>query len=327
MAETVRFGIIGCGRISQSHLRAVAAIEGAEAVAAADINEKALNERADEFDIPRRYRDWSALLEDEAVQAVTICLPHHMHEPVAVEAARHKKHVLAEKPMCVSLAECDRMIAAAEQNGVILMSAQVLRRYPINLLAKQWIQEGRIGRVASVQRRRMGNSVGNLETHPWCTKPEITGGWLLYGYGAHEYDAILWLLDTEAESIAAVGTRNRPVWNDYDEITAVMRLKNGTMATMIQSLNSAVSAWDCIVIGSEGTIAITSNEVVLNGEKTEVPRPGGAAFQAQVQEFVDCARTGREPGPSGRSLRATMAALEGVKVALAEKRVVEVATL
>src|SRR5262249_16616327 len=109
MAETVRFGIIGCGGISQAHLRSIAAIEGAEAVAAADINEKTLNARADEYDVPRRYTDWRELLEDEAVQAVSICLPHSMHEGAAVEAAQHKKHILTEKPMCVSLAECDRM--------------------------------------------------------------------------------------------------------------------------------------------------------------------------------------------------------------------------
>jgi predicted dehydrogenase len=88
-----------------------------------------------------------------------------------------------------------------------------------------------------------------------------------------------------------------------------------------------VSAWDCAVIGEEGTIAITSNEISLNGLKTEAKIEGGAPFQEQVQEFVDCVRTGREPGPSGRSVRATMQALEGVKRALAENRVIHAAEL
>src|SRR5262249_20367125 len=152
-----RFGIIGAGGISQPHLRALAQIEGAEAVALADLNEEALNRRGDEFNVSRRYKDYNELLEDDAVQAVTICLPHSLHERAALEAARHKKHILVEKPMCLSLAECDRMIDAADRNGVLLMVAQVLRWRAPNRLAKQWIQEGKIGRVASVQRRRMGN--------------------------------------------------------------------------------------------------------------------------------------------------------------------------
>src|SRR2546425_12902314 len=105
MPETIRFGVIGAGGISRSHLRALAEIEGAEAVALADLNEQVLNERGDEFNVPRRYRDYGELLEDNAVQAVTICLPHSLHERAALEAARHKKHLLVEKPMCLSLAE------------------------------------------------------------------------------------------------------------------------------------------------------------------------------------------------------------------------------
>jgi predicted dehydrogenase len=261
------------------------------------------------------------------VQAVSVCLPHSLHVEPAVEAAQHGKHILCEKPFCLSLAECDRMITAAVENSVLLMSAQVLRRYPGNKLAKQWIQEGRIGRVASVQRRRMGNSIRNLEGYAWANKPEIAGGWLLYGYGAHEYDTILWLMDTAVDTVAAVGARNRAIWNDFDEITSVMRLQNGAVATMIQSLNSAVSAWDCVVIGEEGTIEIRSGEISLNREKTETPLDGPAAFREQVQEFVDCIRAEREPSASGRNVRATMQALEGVKIALAENRVVNAGAL
>jgi predicted dehydrogenase len=322
MPETIRFGIIGGGGISRPHLRALAEIEGAEAVALADLNEETLNARAEEFGVPRRYRDWNDLLKDDAVQAVTICLPHNLHARAALDAARHRKHILTEKPMCLSLEECDRMIAAAEQNGVLLMVAQILRWQPHNLLARQWIREGRIGRIAAIHRRRMSEGSPNLTSHPWSNKPEIAGGWLLYGFGAHEYDALLWLLDTQVETVTATGNRNRPVWNDYDEIAATMRLKNGAVATMLQSLNCRARASDCIVIGSEGTLALQGETLLLNGERTEVPSDG-SAFREQVQEFVDCIREGREPGTSGRNVRTTMQALEGVKVALREGRVVQ----
>src|SRR5262245_35420773 len=130
MSQEIGFGIIGCGGISRPHLSAIAAIQGATAVAVADIDERMLHARAEEFGVPHRYRDWQDLLNNEAVQAVTICLPHHLHAPAALDAARHGKHMLTEKPMCLSLAECDRMIAAAERNGLILMVAQIVRRSP-----------------------------------------------------------------------------------------------------------------------------------------------------------------------------------------------------
>jgi predicted dehydrogenase len=167
----------------------------------------------------------------------------------------------------------------------------------------------------------MSEGSPNLTSHPWSNKPELAGGWLLYGFGAHEYDAILWLLDTQVETVAATGNRNRAVWNDYDEIAAVMRMKNGVVATMLQSLNCRASASDCIVIGDEGTLAIQGETLVLNGERTEVTSDG-SGFRGQVQEFVDCIREGREPGTSGRNVRATMQVLEGVKIALREGRVV-----
>jgi predicted dehydrogenase len=109
-------------------------------------------------------------------------------------------------------------------------------------------------------------------------------------------------------------------------IAATMRLKNGAVATMLQSLNCQTSASDCLVIGAEGTLAIQGDALILNGERTEVPSDE-SSFRQQVQEFVDCIRNGREPGPSGRNVRTTMQALEGVKIALRERRVVRAGEL
>jgi len=327
MTDTLRFGVIGCGGISAAHLKAIAQIEGAEAVAAADVSEAALRERAETYGIPRRYTKWEDLVADESVDAVSICLPHRLHHPVAVAAAKNGKHALTEKPMCLSLAQCDEMIRAAEEKGVVLMVAQVLRRYPSHKLAKEWIEQGKIGRVTSVVRRRMSYAVGNLETYSWADRPEAAGGWLLYGFGSHEYDALLWLLGARAETVCAVGARTLPAWNDYDEISAVMRLTGGAAATMIQSLNSRDGAWDCAVVGTEGSLTVRAREVSLNGEVTPAPIPDGGPFREQLQEFVDCVRTGQEPGPSGRNVRATIAVLEAVKLSLAQNRTVRVEEL
>jgi len=324
MEKRIGIGIIGCGTISANHLKAVADLDHAEAVAAADINGRALEERAAEFGIPALYEDWNELLENDDVDAVCICLPHNLHCRCAVDAARRGKHVLVEKPMAISLKECDEMIRAAEENGTVLMVAQVLRRYQAHTTAKSLIREGRIGRIYSVVRRRMSYGKENLDRYPWASKPEIAGGWLLYGFGAHEFDAILWLMDTKAETVMAMGGMNEACWNDYDEIISVMRLENGAVATMIHSLNSRNGCWDCTIVGSKGTMTVTNRSIVLNGEEIKVEHDGAAGFRAQMKEFVDSIVNGSEPGPSGRNVRATMQVLEGVKISLNERRIVDV---
>lgn len=327
MSESIGLGIIGCGRISGAHLQAIAAAPDAETVAAADIDSDRLSRCADEYGIARRYADWHDLVADDAVDAVVICLPHDLHFPAAIAAAECKKHILTEKPMAISLEECDGMIRAAEENGVVLMVAQVLRRYPCNQHAKALIADGKVGRVSSVVRRRTSFSPQSPERVPWHLKPEVSGGLLLYGLGSHEYDAVLWLLDTRADTVFAVGNKGDPQWDDYVDISGVVRLESGAIAAVIQSLNCREGAWDCVVVGADGTLAIRNDQVSLNGQVTPTPLDSNAAFREQLGEFLQCVRTGREPGPSGRNVRATMALLEGVKMSLAEGRSVNVAQL
>jgi len=327
MSETIRFGVAGCGGISNAHLLAMRDTGGVQAMALCDIDEERLNARGDEFGVARRYTDWHDLVDDSEMDAIAVCLPHGLHHPVATAAACNGKHVLTEKPMCSSLAECDDMIRVAKENDVVLMVGQILRRYPCNLTAKAWIREGRIGRVTSVHRRRLSHIPDKLQRHPWAGSPEMSGIWLLYDLGVHEYDTILWLLDTEAESVFAVGNTTDPRLGSPDEIASVMRLGTGAVATMTQSLNVRQGAWDCIVVGTEGSLLITTGQVSLNGETTATPVDGPSVFGAQLEEFVGSIRTGAEPGPSGRNVRPTMALLEAAKISMAEGRPVRPADL
>ena len=106
-----------------------------------------------------------------------------------------------------------------------------------------------------------------------------------------------------------------------------MRLASGATATMIQSLNCREGAWDCVLVGTEGTLTTRTQEVSLNGEVTPTPIEPGRPFREQVQEFVECVRGGGEPGPSGRHVRATMQVLEAVKLSLAEGRPIQAGDL
>ncbi len=325
MADELNMGVIGCGGISRAHLPAQRELENVRTVAVCDIDESAARAAAEEYQVAHVYTDWRALLEDDAVEAVAVLLPHHLHRDAAVAAAEAGKHVLCEKPMAVSLQEADEMIAAAEQAGVVLMIAQILRFRPANMRARELIREGAIGEVRNILRRRLGKSEGFRSD--WARNPEQAGGWVLYGFGSHEVDMILWLNDAEATQVFAQARVNSEYWNDYDELTVQAALSNGAMATYQHSLNCPWGAWECAIMGTEGAMMVGTEQISLDGETIDAPLDGRASFRAQVGEFVRAVMAGDEPEASGSDVRRTMVALEAAKLSIRDGVVVDATAL
>jgi UDP-N-acetyl-2-amino-2-deoxyglucuronate dehydrogenase len=125
-------GIIGCGQIASAHLWAYRELaDECEVVAVCDAKEAAARRRAAEFEVPEVHTDYRRLLQDDRIQVVSVCLPHFLHAPVSIAAARAGKHVICEKPMALTVGECHEMIAAARTSGVQLTvgSERVNPRY------------------------------------------------------------------------------------------------------------------------------------------------------------------------------------------------------
>ncbi len=316
MESALRVAVIGCGDIARAHLEAMSTLPARPAVTV-DIDERRAREYADEYGAPRYGTQIEDALADD-VDAVIVCLPHHLHHDAVVAAAEHGRHILTEKPMAISLQGADAMIDAAARNGVCLMVGQVLRFRQANVVARQLIRAGRIGEPRNVIRRRLSRS---REFHAdWASDPAKAGGWVLYGYGSHEVDMILWLLDTHATRVYAQGRVTNPYWNDVDELSLQMELAVGAMASLNHSLNSDSSAWDTTIIGTTGSMYVANERIVLEGEEMDVPM--GPAMECQLREFVDAVAAGREPEASGANVRRTMQALEAAKRSLATGQVV-----
>jgi len=121
MAKKFGIGIIGCGEISAAHGRAYQALsDDCELVAVSDVVEAAAQRRAQEFGAETIYTDYHDLLADSRIDAVAICTPHYLHAPMTIDAANAGKHILVEKPMCMTVGEVQEMIYAANKNGVKL---------------------------------------------------------------------------------------------------------------------------------------------------------------------------------------------------------------
>ena len=326
MNNLLNIALIGCGGIAKSHAQAIQQVEGARLVATVDIAAKRAEELAAKYGAPQAYVAYQDALADPSVDAVIICLPHYLHAEVAIAAAQAGKHILCEKPMATTLTDVERMIEAADAAGVTLMVGQVLRFRKANILTRNLLREGRIGQPYHLIRRRY-HHMRSYPNAPWSSDPEKAGGWVLYGFGSHEVDMILWLLETQAERVYAEGAEVNPHWRDYDELAIQMRLANTVVATLNLSINCHTEAWDTVIIGDKGSMLITSQEVVLNGQATPTPMHPSGGFVPQLAEFVSAVREGREPEASGRDVRRTMAALEAVKVSLRIHRPIQPADL
>jgi len=322
MSETINYAIVGCGGIARAHLAAVADVPELNPIATCDIARDRAEAFADEYGAAKVYTDYEQLAADPDVQAVSICLPHHLHRAPTVACARGGKHVLCEKPMETALADADAMIAAAQDAGTVLMIGQVLRFRNANRKAKQLIADGAVGKPMNILRRRYG-LLKEYARAPWSADPQVAGGWVLYGYGSHEVDAILWLLDAGADTVFAQANMNNPHWCDYDEIAIQMRLSNGAIATQQHTVNCPFGAWDCIVIGDEGAMRIDNGSVTVGDEQIDAPLQKDGGMREQLEEFACAISQGREPQASGANVRRTMVALEAAKLSIQTGQVVD----
>ena len=148
MTETrkMKVGVIGLGVYGQLHARTYASAPGAELVAVCDIRHDVVQAKAAEAGCSA-FTDYTQMLSDCELDAVSIALPDYMHADATIAAAKAGKHVLVEKPLATTVDQCEQMIRAASDNGVFLMTDFSQRWSPVMQLAKKAITSGDLGEV------------------------------------------------------------------------------------------------------------------------------------------------------------------------------------
>jgi predicted dehydrogenase len=202
MAERMRFAVIGINGQGRQHLRALKEMADAELVAVCDVNEAAAKARSQEYGVPyyTRYED---VLKRDDVEAVTLPLPHYLHCPVALAAFEAGKHVVTEKPMAVSVRECDRMIEAAQRAGKQLTISHQGRVSPMFPYLRNLLHSEDFGRLI-----RMVWLSGGTRTQYYFDTEEWRGTWAQEGGGTlinqkvHDLDRLAYLLGQPAEVAA-----------------------------------------------------------------------------------------------------------------------------
>jgi predicted dehydrogenase len=187
--KKVGIGVIGCGGISTEHLKSYALFpEICEIVAVSDSILERAEVRKREFNVPSAYRNYIELLKDDRVDAVSICTPHNLHAPIAVEATEAGKHVLVEKPMAISFDKAKEMIGAAKRSGVKLSVIFQNRFSPDNKFMKEKVTPnwGRpiFGYVTTFHFR----DSAYYASGPWRGKWAGEGGGVFINQAVHAWD-------------------------------------------------------------------------------------------------------------------------------------------
>ncbi len=254
----LQVGIIGLGGIARAHCDAIATLDGVKVVAVADLFEEKRREYMGKYDIPKGYASHTELLQDDGVDAVAVVLGHQLHHRLTVDACNAGKHVLVEKPMALSLEQCDNMIAAAAANNVRLMVGQSQHFYGTSVKAKEILDSGELGPLITAV-SYMSKNWNHAGRRPQY-RSRFHGGGMWLSNGVHVVDRLAWVMASQAVSVsAAIGTRAHYQAAD-DFATAFIRFKNG-LAGVAVSVGFADGApnFECQVICANGTLRFSQH--------------------------------------------------------------------
>ncbi|MDB6128480.1 MAG: gfo/Idh/MocA family oxidoreductase [Verrucomicrobia bacterium] len=326
MKDFIQVGIIGSKFVSTIHAESLGRCAHAKLAAVASPTLEHVEAFARQFGIPRSFTDYRALLALPEIDVVVVGAPNHLHCQIAVDAAAAGKHVVMEKPLCLNLAEADRMIDACRSAGVKLMYAEELCFAPKYVRLKELLDSGALGRPTLLKQTEKHD--GPHAPHFWDV--ERSGGGVTMDMGCHAIEFFRWMLGRPAvKSVyAQLSTQvHADKTRGDDNAILILEFMDGTIAVAEESWTKLGGMDDrAEVHGSEG-VAYAD---LLHGNAIETYSARGYAyavekagstrgwsftifeeawnygFPQEMAHFVDCVRRDLPPSVSGEDGRAVL---------------------
>lgn len=308
MNKPIRMAIVGAGIWGENHARIYNAHPFAQTVAICDQDIEKARALAARQNVPKVYKDFEQMLEESGCDAVAIVTPDHAHAALAVAAARHKKHLLIEKPLATERQDVHRMMEAIRENGVRAMVDLHNRWSPPFHAAYAALQKGELGELYQAYLRLNDIKWVATDMLPWAAKSSIL--WFL---GSHSLDTLRWMFDDEVARVYSVsrsGVLRESGVDVPDLYLTTLEFRRGGVAQMengwiTPNANPCVNDIKCNLLGTKGMIAIDASHHNLVQKYTDsavtVPdclvqneifgTPKGFAFES-IRSFVDCLYTG-----------------------------------
>ena len=332
----LRVGFIGAGAITELHYPGYQDNPTAELHAICDVDEDLLRSRASDWGISKTFTDYRQLLADPEIDAVEVITPHHLHAEMGIAALEAGKHVSIQKPMAITVAECDALIAKAQRAGKRMRVFENFRYYPPLVKAKELLDTGEIGEPLSIRIKCVHGTSGADWEIPyrrweWRFDPARGGGGrVILDYGYHLFSIARWYLGPVEKVFAWI--TNRPIqygWMLDSPAVVIWKYANAEKYGSYE----AVTSDDILVrnkygrpedewielTGSRGFIWVNrctsmlldrpALEMYRDGKTTQFPEVDsdwGASFVAGVQDFVDAIAQGRQSPLDGEEGKAIL---------------------
>ena len=310
--KPVRFGLVGFGAWGEHHANAITVTDGAQLVAIAARSDSSVAAAKEAYPDAQVYNDFNELVARDDLDVVDVVVPSHLHHEVANAVLNAGKHLLLEKPMGVSLEQCDDMIRVAKENDRLFCVGHELRLSSMWGKAREMIDEGFIGDplYALVELSRNPYRQG---ADGWRYDISRVGSWILEE-PIHFFDLARWYLEQngEPESIYATANSKQPDHPElHDNFSAIMHFSGGAYAVVTQTLAAFEHHQTAKITGTKGALwaswsgakdrtrhptfslrAFDGNEVTT----VKIDKPTGELFELedQIERMVDAVRSGTE---------------------------------
>jgi inositol 2-dehydrogenase len=297
-------GLIGCGRLGRVYARDLSSrIAETRLAAIADVNPAVAEDAAAEFGT-RAVADAGDLFHDPSIDAVVIVSPTHTHKELVIAAAGARKPAFCEKPLALSLEDCEQMQAAVERGGSFFQMGFMRRFDPGYVAAKRHLDEGRIGRAVVFKSTSRDPYPPSLE----YANPASSGG-MLVDMGIHDFDLARWFMGNVASVSAVGGVLAYPELasvGDIDNAIATLTFVDGRLG-VVDLTRNGVYGYDISteLLGTEGTLRIgylretpvltMTNNSVSHDTVPYFMQRFERAYTAQLQNFASNVLQQREP--------------------------------
>jgi predicted dehydrogenase len=309
MSGPWRVGLVGCGWISQVYVEALRELPQATAVACCASTPEHAQAFAREQNIPIACADWRALVARDDLDVVTVGVPNHLHHPVTLAALAAGKHVIVEKPLCLTLEEGREIVAAAQRAGKIVGYAENLCFAPKYVKAKQLLDAGELGDVRVIKQ---------VEKHDgphtrWFYERELAGGGALLDMGCHSIELARWLLGKRRVTAvwAFMDTWMHEDTELEDHVVLHLELEGGATALLESgwSLKGGMAS-NAELQGTTGVLRVSllQEGAGMHAFRSTGDEPGWQSVDAdwhrqngypqELAHFLECMETGARPEES-----------------------------
>jgi len=294
MVDTIRWGVMGTGKIAKAFATGLASLADAELIAVGSRAAATADEFAKAFDVSRRHASYEALVHDPEVDVVYVATPHPMHAANSLLALRAGKAVLCEKPFTINIAQAEEVVRCARERGLFLMEAMWTRFIPAVVKVRQLLADGAIGQV-----RMLTADFGFCaEFNPQgrLFAPELGGGALLdVGIYPVSLASMIFGAPTRVTGMAHLGETG------VDEQSAmILGYEQGELAVLSTAIRTSTPG-GAVLMGTKGQLRIhprmyrpTTLTLSVGGQEEVIEKPiEGNGYNYEAAEVMRCLRSGR----------------------------------